>query len=381
MFRRLFLVCTAVLSVVAGLTGCSGEGMGLPAGTTVTVDVTSGRGSGGGTVMSQVGTVPPTFVIDCRIADTTRSEFGCKDSFGDAGGGGSFPLVASPDAGSQFVRWTGCDPISGTSLTCSLSFAPASGDIEFNVTARFEQDACYEVKTSVPNSIAGTGPATPANLEPTYEAEALANSSFEQVVTIGTNAQLLPNAIGYWQGDRNSRVGAQQGVSPNDGSFMAQFIASGIVPGPTGTAELIQLVKVSHLEPDVSNGLVRATVTARFNRVAGCAETDTNMLIVVAAMPGDPSESQARWSAGLAANIDGPVPNGWLGRFRPTALTSDADPATWEELRLVFDVPAGTTYLVVDLGATENVRNDDVFPELHGHYVDRASLVLSRITP
>jgi hypothetical protein len=37
----------------------------------------------------------------------------------------------------------------------------------------------------------------------------------------------------------------------------------------------------------------------------------------------------------------------------------------------LVDVPSGTT--------TENVCNDNVFPELHGHYLDAASVVLSRV--
>jgi hypothetical protein len=370
-----------VVLALAGLLAqhaCSSDST-ILAGTQVDVAVTSGGGTGSGRVVADAGTVPAGFDIDCEI--TAGAEDGaCSDGFNDAGGGGSFALTAVPEAGSEFTGWTGCDAPGGNPLSCGLSFDAGDVDVDFDVTARFDlvNAACVEVKAGVPNDIAGTGPATPVDLEPAYGAEALANPSFEQVVTIGTVGQLVPAFYGYWQGDRNSRVGSQQGLTPDDQAFMVQFIATGLVAGATGTAELIQLVKVSHLEPDVADGRVRATFSARFNRVEGCDETDSAMLMVIAAMPGDPSESQARWTAGYLANTDEAVAGGWLRRYR-ASLATDANPGTWEELQLVADLPAGTTYVVAALGAFENVHEDEVFPELHGHYVDAASLVLSRL--
>lgn len=371
---RRHAVMAAAFSATVLTTGCNPDNPFI-IGQLVTVEVKSGGGNGNGLVTSEPASLPPS--ISCQI-DGAAATGVCTDDFSDAGGGGTFQLQALPATGSRLVSWTGCDGPASAALLCDLSFDPGP-DVKLDVTARFDLDACYEIKQTVPNSIAGTGPATPADLSPAYGAEALANPSIEQVVTIGTTGQLLPSAYGYWQGDRNSRVGAQQSITPFDGAFMLQFIASGITPGPTGTAELIQLVKVSHLEPDVAAGAVRATVRARFNRVGGCpGETDTSFLIVVAAMPGEPSEAQTRWSIGAQANTDNEVAGGWLRRFR-TGIATDADPASWQELQLVVDVPPGTTYLVVDLGATENVFNDDVFPELHGHYLDAASVVLSRV--
>lgn len=304
--------------------------------------------------------VPPTATTDCI-------------KFEDAGSGGSLTLIAIPDSVSAFGAWTGCNSISG--VACVLTFA-SGGDQTLTATVRFDLDACSTIKATVPNSIAGTGPATPADLSPAYGAEALANPSFEQVVTIGTVGQLVPSGFGYWQGDRVSSVGPQQGVTPRDGASMLHFIATGLVAGSTGTAEMLQLVKVTHLEPDVADDRVRATFRATFNRVAGCEQTDANMLMVIAAMPGDPSESQARWSAGYLANTDSAVAGGWLRRYR-AAVATDADTATWQSLQLIADLPPGTTYIVAAIGASENVSNDTVFPELHGHYADSTSLTLS----
>jgi hypothetical protein len=41
-------------------------------------------------------------------------------------------------------------------------------------------------------------------------------------------------------------------------------------------------------------------------------------------------------------------------------------------------LPPGTTYLLVEIYAFEDVRNDAVLPEFDGHYADDISLVLVR---
>jgi len=382
--RRFASALTAVLGLL--LAGCSSDSP-IQVGADVVVRVTSGGGHGTGVVTSDAST-PSSFVIACDIEPDPVGETGtCDDSFPVAGGGGAVSITAIPGANRLLTAWTGCDnPPGSTSLSCALSFEIGAGSgREFDVTARFDLDPtapCNDVKTTVPLPVGGvgTGPATPSDPSPAYGAEALTNASFEQVVTVGSVGQLLPTAYGYWQGDLNARVASQQGIDPDDGEYMVQFIASGIDPGPTGTAEVLQLVKVSHFGQDVADGRVRATVRARFNRVAGCEETDVNMLMVVAAMEGPPSEALASWSVVSAANSDDAVAGGWLKRFR-AALPSNGDPLDWEELVLVADLPAGTTYIVVDLGASENVVNDDVFPVLHGHYVDAASVVFTQLPP
>ncbi len=95
----------------------------------VTVD---GSGTGSGTVQAP----DPTVGIDCRIDAGTAGTPECSSSFEDAGGGGNFDLGATPDAGSAFTSWTGCNFTSGT--ICTLAFdAAQGGDVEFNVTATF----------------------------------------------------------------------------------------------------------------------------------------------------------------------------------------------------------------------------------------------------
>jgi hypothetical protein len=325
-------------------------------------------GSGAGTVN------PPAGLKVEACTGTIGADQQCF-AFYDAGGGGVFPVTATPDAFSTFGAWSpGCDSTPGGS--CYVSFLETPATLEIGVRFDPVDAACVAVKAGVPNSIAGTGPENPALFDPVYGGEALANSSFASVVTIGTVGQLVPPGYGYWQGDRASSVIAQQGIQPVDGDSMLHFIHTGLYPGPTGTSEMIQLVKLTHLQEDVDAGVVRATLTAMFNRVAGCSETDTRIYLVIAAMPGDPSESQARWSAGSKASVDGPVPGGWLARFRG-GITTDSDPLTWETGFVIADVPPGTTYLVIDIGAGEDVKNDLVFPELHGHYADAISLVLT----
>jgi len=50
----------------------------------------------------------------------------------------------------------------------------------------------------------------------------------------------------------------------------------------------------------------------------------------------------------------------------------------WRHAAATMDLPPGTRFIAINVYASENVTNDATFPELHGHYADDASFVLSR---
>ena len=56
---------------------------------------------------------------------------------------------------------------------------------------------------------------------------------------------------------------------------------------------------------------------------------------------------------------------------------SDASVSTWETITNTLTLVAGTTHLLVDVYANENVENDAVAPEFAGHYVDGVTLTLT----
>ncbi|HUL69689.1 MAG TPA: hypothetical protein VLT17_05540 [Gemmatimonadales bacterium] len=97
----------------------------------------SGAGTGSGQVVAEdINTVQ----IDCAIQAGAANGPVCDHTFEDAGGGGSFRLVATPDAGSVFASWGpgSCSQVSGN--ICILDFSASDGDIVFTVVANFGLD-------------------------------------------------------------------------------------------------------------------------------------------------------------------------------------------------------------------------------------------------
>lgn len=118
-------------------------------GTTVRTEILADiSGSGSGRVMPQQPILG--FHLNCRIANGAL-DLGtstCSESFPDAGGGGTFELEATAEAGSVFAGWTDCKPIPATNASCActgtgfcvLTF-DGGADPTFMVTARFDLDS------------------------------------------------------------------------------------------------------------------------------------------------------------------------------------------------------------------------------------------------
>ena len=90
--------------------------------------IVHGTGTGSGVV----GEVEEEIDINCHIvagepnqaAEATTANR-CRDSFFDLNGLGGFVLIAAPDAGNEFVGWTGdCESVQGT--VCQMGFESTS---------------------------------------------------------------------------------------------------------------------------------------------------------------------------------------------------------------------------------------------------------------
>ncbi len=187
----------------------------------------------------------------------------------------------------------------------------------------------------------------------------LVNGGFESAgATVG-----LPGALGSWGGDPTAVVGAENGITPVEGSAMLRFDATqlnGAGPGVGG--DVWQLVDAT----DLAGKLV--TLSGRVNRVDGDSLTDTEFLISIRAFAGSATEF----------NDNEPnIPSSLLAVA--TSITTDGDVNTWEFLNLEMLVPGGADYLGISVSAFENVSNDTVAPEFDGHYAD--GLVLNLAPP
>lgn len=179
----------------------------------------------------------------------------------------------------------------------------------------------------------------------------------------------FPSDFGYWgAGDRCEVVGISDGIVPFEGTRMLHFIYSASGPSAHWAAcDVWQLVDMSPFQGAVDTGLAVVSVSAYFNRVLGDSQTDTRFAIHAAAFDGSPS--------------------GWLGRFESgdylahatTELFSDDDLLTWEPLSVNLLLPVGAKFVAVDILASENIFNDAVAPEFHGHYADAVSMAITII--
>jgi hypothetical protein len=232
----------------------------------------------------------------------------------------------------------------------------------------------------------------------TLGANLTVNPGFESVVWVG----LQPTGFGYWRFDESATVQAQQGIAPRSGDRMLQFVSASrdvALFGSADSSEQIQLVDVSGLQEAIDGAGVRVRASAHFARVAGCATTDDAFGIFAIAFDGDIADYQARWANGIAAataqGVDRDLADmtgvdGWLlhrrARLRHNdpsdRIATDAgDVFTWREVAIEEDLPAGTTFLVIVLYASENVANDTAYPEFHGHYADDVEVVLDLRDP
>jgi hypothetical protein len=180
----------------------------------------------------------------------------------------------------------------------------------------------------------------------------LVNPGFESAVSAG-----FPTTAGNWQGDLNTAVTTQTGVTPFAGSQMLSFekmSPDGLVTG-TGS-DTFQLVDLSAYAGSIAAGNFTVTLSAYFNR------SDTTY-----------NEFQTRIVSfsGSMANFqtDFQTPSYTANQF--SSLASDANTATWELSSVSLTLPTNTTYIAVMVSAisTGNILN---YPT--GYYADNVTL-------
>jgi cysteine-rich repeat protein len=169
-----------------------------------------------------------------------------------------------------------------------------------------------------------------------------------------------PIDSGVWFGDRATLVMADRGIAPLEGARMLRFDATGT--GGASADDRAQaknaLVIPSPFAERVSSGLLRAHLSAHVDRTSAVG-SDTELEVSIYAYDAHPD--------------DGGVV---LGSTTET-IAADALLDTWECAHSSFRVPVGTTVLVAEIAAIEDVENDTTSPELDGHYTDEVALWFS----
>jgi hypothetical protein len=188
----------------------------------------------------------------------------------------------------------------------------------------------------------------------------LANGGFETKLNM---AGKLPRSPGEWRSEATMIVAAENGIQPFEGQQMLRILhADPKGAGRAGGAEVYQAIDLTPLTAEIAQGRVSIIFTARFNRVPGDRQTDTEF-------------SLSAWTH------DGPLATFNPNRPSPpplrTSLQSDGDPATWQPVTLRVVPPANAKFVIVQLFAGENVFNDVRGVEFDGHYADDVQLELN----
>ena len=193
---------------------------------------------------------------------------------------------------------------------------------------------------------------------PAGAANLVVNGGFESgAPVIGSR----PTTFGQWRGDRVGYTHAENGIAPPEGTTMLRFFntSGGSPSGTSDTSQYWQNIDLSSFASAISTGNARLSASAVFNRIAGNAQTDTEMGLQVFARSGSPSLFTELASAG-------------------NSILSDSDPNSWELVALSnFILPPGTTFVQFELDAYENNFNNASNPEFDGHYADDVIVTLT----
>lgn len=216
-----------------------------------------------------------------------------------------------------------------------------------------------------PHSRATTALAIPIGESAVPGGNLLANPSFEQplaATSVAAAMDSMPTQAGFWRGDPAFVVGTEMGIVPHDGTAMLKFAATSRGDTfATTTAEQWQLVELGSHRETIAAGGLRARLDGWFNRVAG-ETADRRFDLRLMAFDGDPADLPARYAA-----------SHWLAEATAPLVSA---PNQWQPATAILTLPPRTTYLLVEIVASEDVHDDGEGAEFAGHYADDLSLVL-----
>jgi len=123
------------------------------------------------------------------------------------------------------------------------------------------------------------------------------------------------------------------------------------------SSDAIRILDLREMTRGTKDISVRLTTSVYLNQGVGIAHGITEFSLTLHAIQASNGE-----------------PNRSIGH-KESRISSDLNPATWEELNSEFEIPRGTDYLVVALNARKE-GSQALLPDFGGHYADQLSLNL-----
>lgn len=171
-----------------------------------------------------------------------------------------------------------------------------------------------------------------------------------------------PKVPNQWSGDL---IGISKGlgeISPRSAGGMLHFQGTSAQKEVrnTNASQLWRIVDLYEVREKMGRRPERVSLSGWVNRVTGDSQTDRAFLF------GLSCHHEITQELDESENVTTKV---------MTSLISDSDPGTWERADLQLHLPQNLRYLVIMIGASEDVSNNEEGPEFDGHFLDDLNLV------
>ncbi len=185
----------------------------------------------------------------------------------------------------------------------------------------------------------------------------------------------VPTGPGKWSGDFSGVVGELEGVKPASGKKMLRFLRGDYegrsIPS-SHSSDLFRLVDVRPYQRELVGGGAVVQLTAVFNAVSFSEDETFNATLTLFAL-----------DAGLVGNEmvkgDNVLSTESLAFSRSSKVVMDRDPATWQKVSNELRLPAGTEFLMLRIGMSNDTKSKDKRRDsFAGHFADKVQLVLAR---
>ena len=162
-----------------------------------------------------------------------------------------------------------------------------------------------------------------------------------------------------WNREEHLSVPTEQGILPLEGDRMIKLakLSIDVQTQSAESSEAIRILDLREMTRGKEDMSVWLNTSVYFNQGVGIAHGTTEFSLTLHAIQASDGE-----------------PNRSIGH-KESRLSSDLNPATWEELNSEFEIPKGTDYLVVALNARKE-GSQALLPDFGGHYADQLSLNL-----
>ncbi|MEY5026145.1 MAG: hypothetical protein RLZZ244_1673 [Verrucomicrobiota bacterium] len=204
----------------------------------------------------------------------------------------------------------------------------------------------------------------------------LLHEGFESGAKPAVNGQ-IPLAPGAWSGDLTELSEARGQITPADGRHMLRFLRADSV-GQTlpnsFSSDCFRLIDLRPYQKEIASGKAMVRLSALFNGDPEPANGPFACVLKLYALDSALVEERQ------AGTFTGSIRERMLGHSSSTRVPLDLNPQSWQRANNEMRLPAGTTYLVVQVGVTNESKQPHARRDSFGaHYVDRVQVVLAQI--